>query len=131
MTIFQQGDFTLASGQKTGWRLECDELTEADWATLAELISYRFEFKAVTGVPRGGLPLAQALERYITPNSITDRHLIVDDVYTTGGSIRKVLNELIIQSERYCRYQGIVVFARERIRVEDKLWVQPLFQFWN
>lgn len=52
------------------------------------------------GVPRGGLALAEALSGFETPDA---PGLIVDDVWTTGGSIAKL---------RTGSEQCWVVFAR-------------------
>ena len=29
--LFQQGDFTLHSGERSGFKIECDALTSHDW----------------------------------------------------------------------------------------------------
>ena len=59
------------------------------------------KFGCVEGVPRGGVRLATALERYIT---VGDDLLIVDDVLTTGLSMERHRDG----REAF----GIVVFAR-------------------
>jgi orotate phosphoribosyltransferase len=77
VTLFQTGDFTLASGQKSTWKIECDALTPEDWAGLAAMaVQFLPPFGAVLGVPRGGLPLARALEKYVTSGST----LVVDEL---------------------------------------------------
>ena len=45
-------------------------------------------FSEVEYVPRGGLPFARALEDYKSPYGYPT--LLVDDVYTTGGSINRI-----------------------------------------
>ena len=56
------GDFTLNSGAKSKWKIECDAFTDADWQGLAQLIAESTApFHEVVGVPRGGLKLAAAL----------------------------------------------------------------------
>ena len=99
------------------WKIECDDLTQMDWACLAEVISRRFLFSEVVGVPRGGLALAKALQPYCTSGP----RLIVDDVLTTGQSMEGV--------RRYQDDVGVVVFARGPC--PD--WVYPIFRCegWN
>lgn len=90
MSLLQLGSFTLASGINSPWKIDCDCLTESDWNTAAYLISKLVgRFGEVEGVPTGGLKLAEALKPYITKGPL----LVVDDVWTTGGSILKHLND--------------------------------------
>lgn len=115
MTLFQTGDFTLASGQKSTWKIECDALTPEDWAGLAAMaVQFLPAFGAVLGVPRGGLPLARALERYAT----VGKTLVVDDVWTTGGSMKRFIAERNLEE-----YFGLVAFARN----PPQSWVTALF----
>lgn len=114
-SLFQTGIFQLHSGATSLWKIECDALTDEDWATLALLVTENVApFGRVEGVLRGGLPLAAALERSARYSSI-DRLLIVDDVWTTGGSM---------EAHRAGRDAiGAVVFARGPVAP----WVTPLF----
>lgn len=114
--LFQLGSFTLASGQKTNWKIECDSLLEEDWVTVAYLLSNLVQpFGAVEGVPRGGLVLAKCMQRYVTEGKL----LIVDDVWTTGSSWLK-----------YCSNRpafGAVVFARGLVPENvTALWSMPI-----
>lgn len=59
-------------------------------------------FNHVVGIPRGGLALAKALESYKVPYLPYPR-LVVDDVLTTGASMREFMKEDDI---------GLVIFAR-------------------
>ena len=91
MAIFQLGDFTLASGLSSGWKIECDSLTSEDWQALALMASDILPpFGRVDGVPRGGIPFADALLQYA--DSQSDVFLIAEDVVTTGGSMERYRN---------------------------------------
>lgn len=115
--LFQSGDLILHSGRRSRWKIDCDGLTAADWQTLAlmvwELVG---PFSSVVGVPRGGLPLAEALLPY---RAEAGPHLIVDDVLTTGASLAEFR-----QACSAPQVIGAVVFARGRCPG----WVRPLFQ---
>lgn len=102
--LFQRGIFTLASGQRSSWKVECDALTAEDWATLAAMAMEIFpdlHFRNVVGVPRGGIPFAEAFAQYAT----TGPTLVVDDVFTTGGSLAAV-------RAQHPGSLGLVAFAR-------------------
>lgn len=112
--LFQLGDFTLRSGVKSGWKIECDALTPEDWAALALMaVGVLPPFGHVEGVPRGGLPFGDALYKHVTHGCST--LLIAEDVVTTGGSLERhrAGREAI----------GVVVFCRG-VCPE---WVTPLF----
>lgn len=123
MNLFQLGDFTLNSGAKSRWKLECDALSDKDIECLALMIKQLVgQFSSVEGVPRGGLRLAAALEPH---RDLAGPHLIVDDVLTTGGSMERAL----LKHEKSKRI-GAVIFARGQC----PLWVKAVFQmpegFW-
>lgn len=110
--LFQRGDFILASGAKSTWKIECDALTAEDWAGLAAQAVERLPaFGAVEGVPRGGLPFANALRPYVTTGPL----LIAEDVVTTGGSMERFRDgrEAI----------GVAAFCRGSCPT----WVTPLY----
>lgn len=129
MNLFQLGDFTLNSGAKSKWKLECDALSDGGIAALAEMIRQLVgPFGGVEGVPRGGLRLEAALKPYA---GLDGPHLIVDDVLTTGGSMEKMRKSLPIQGPAgRPGVIGAVVFARGQC----PLWIKALFQmpecFW-
>lgn len=135
--LFQWGEFTLNSGAKSKWKLECDALTEDDWQALAYMAWQVIgPFNSVQGVPRGGLKLAAAMEKYkcidpadgleILAASPRLPHLIVDDVLTTGGSLLRAMNAYLAdtKADKLPRVVGCVVFARGPC----PSWVRAIFQ---
>lgn len=141
--LFQLGDFTLNSGKTSKWKIECDALDEKDWETLAYMIWQMIGvFNGVDGVPTGGLKLAKALEKYScrdpkNPDSIVLEdinpipHLIVDDVLTTGNSIRKAGSEWANKSGKpYPIWIGAVVFARGNLPTNVYTLFQMPVDFW-
>lgn len=116
MNLFQLGEFISHAGNQLQWKIECDALTDDDWECLAEMISERTRFGSVYGIPRGGVKLAEALEKYITPKHPI--RLIVDDVYTTGKSMKEVMKENDL---------GFVIFARNKIPFDPQYYVRALF----
>lgn len=120
MNLFQLGNFTLASGVASPWKIDCDALTDEDIRTLAEMIRQMVGlFSSVEGVPRGGLRLAEALNPFCDIG-YGSRHLIVDDVLTSGGSMERALQDCLSHAPKV----GAVIFARG----ECPSWIYPLFQ---
>ena len=127
MSLFQLGEFTLASGQTSTFKIDCDALTADDWAALAHLAADRLPpFSQVMGVPTGGHPFALALRRYATTSP---RLLIAEDVVTTGGSMERYVAELR-EMGKVCHVPadaadiiGVCAFARGPVPA----WVTPLF----
>jgi orotate phosphoribosyltransferase len=117
MTLFQLGNFTLASGKESDWKIECDALTVQDWEALAKMAAEILPaFSEVQGVPTGAIPFADALMKY---RQQTGPLLIAEDVVTTGGSM-----------ERFREGRdaiGIAVFSRGN----HPDWVTPLFVMTN
>ena len=118
VSLFQHGIFVLHSGRASGFKIECDALSDTDWVALSMVgASLVGPFGQVIGVPRGGTRLAEALAEHRTPSA--GRLLIVDDVLTTGMSMeemrRKCARDDVI---------GLVAFARGLC--PD--WVIPIFQ---
>lgn len=118
MSLFQRGDFLLRSGQRSGWKIECDALTIEDWQALALMASEMLPaFRSVVGVPRGGLVFAQALQSYAT-GADWGPVLLAEDVVTTGGSMIRY-REANLAGESVI---GVCAFARGKC--PD--WVTPL-----
>ena len=116
MNLFQLGKFVSHAGNELEWKIECDALTDDDWECLAKMISEHTNFGSVYGIPRGGTKLANALEKYIDPDSKI--RLVVDDVYTTGKSMREVMTGTDV---------GFVVFSRKQILFDANYYVRALF----
>lgn len=84
MNLFQSGEFTLASGSKSYFKIEMDALKAEDWKTLAKMAVEHLlpPFAEVHGVPTGGQRFAEALEPYAKSNGPGRHRLICDDVLT-------------------------------------------------
>ncbi|HJS83718.1 MAG TPA: phosphoribosyltransferase [Nitrososphaera sp.] len=96
------------------FKIDCDALSDDEVETLAWLLSKRLpSFSSVEGVPQGGLRLATAMGKFAAKEGPL---LIVDDVFTTGGSM---------EEHRAGRYNviGAVLFARGPC----PFWIKPLF----
>lgn len=118
MSLFEYGDFTLNSGAKAKWKIECDALTVADLRALAFMAAQVLPpFYAAVGVPRGGTVLAEAVNEYKSHGP----WLVVDDVLTTGGSMERQRARLDTANGPTL---GLVLFARGPCPP----WVRALFQ---
>ena len=114
MSIFKNGNFILASGKQSNWKIDCDDLTDEDWETLALMASEILpSFGSVEGVPTGGLKFAAALSKYITKGP----PLIAEDVVTTGASMERIRDSRIAI--------GVAVFSRGR---PPAAWIYPIFE---
>ena len=99
-----------------------DAISDKEWDCLASMImDYQKEpFSKVVGIPRGGVKLQNALQKY---SEWEPKHpwLVVDDVYTTGTSFR----EFCTTKETMFAYKW-VVFARQPT-VKEECGVRALF----
>jgi len=113
--LFQEGDFISHAGNKLPWKIECDAITIEGWTALARMImEYQTEpFYKARGIPRGGVPLELALNKYASGNK-EHKVLVCDDVYTTGASFREYCNS----PDTMWAYKW-VIFARKPIPVLD------------
>jgi len=121
-SLFVGGHFTLHSGAPSRWKIECDVLTWEDWHTLATIAVRELDippFGQVVGIPRGGTALAEQMESYSIAG--VKHTLICDDVWTTGGSMRKMQREC---TDGVYLVSGLVAFARNP--VDD--WVKPIWR---
>jgi len=109
MDLFQKQKFTSHAGIPMEWKIEMDAISDKEWDCLASMImDYQKEpFSKVVGIPRGGVKLQNALQKY---SEWEPKHpwLVVDDVYTTGTSFK----EFCTTKETMFAYKW-VVFARK------------------
>lgn len=124
MTLFVRKDFIMHSGEQSSYKIECDGLTFDDLKTLCYLISQKYSFYDVYGVPTGATKIENELRQYCDPNS--DTFLVVDDVLTTGASMIDGYAEVVGRGAK--NIQGVVLFARGRNELD---WVDCLFTMWE
>jgi orotate phosphoribosyltransferase len=121
--LFTNKKFLSHSGKELDFKIECDCLNNQDIKTLAKIITKKYNFNHVCGVPTGGIRLAKELEKYCS-NDPYEGVLIVDDVLTTGKSMNEIRKEYLMVTSM--KIQGVVIFARG----ECPDWVSPIFKFW-
>jgi hypoxanthine phosphoribosyltransferase len=124
--LFQKINFISHAGLPLTWKIECDAISPDEWVALAHIIR-EYEprnWRAAVGIPRGGVALGKALDKYSTQN-IDDPVLVVDDVYTTGKSFQDYVAENYPNEEvlQWC------VFARKppQRAIDDDYGVNALF----
>lgn len=117
--LFKWSEFTSAAGLRLNWKIECDALDEDDWECISQLaLPMVGKFHLATGVPRGGLQLAERMMLHRDERAM--QHLLVDDVWTTGLSMKRQAEKLgLVEGE----WTGFVVFARG---ISLPPWVQCL-----
>jgi hypothetical protein len=83
----QLADVKLNSGRSSSFKIECDDLTDDEVAAMCALLvkALPVPFGSVSGVPTGGLRLEEAMRPFVTAGPL----LIIDDVWTTGGSVSR------------------------------------------
>lgn len=116
-TLFDNTPFRSHSGLGLLWKIECNALTPEDWAWAAARVAERYSFREVAGVPQGGIPFERALKPYRNPTA--NEFLVVDDVLTTGNSLRYVMG-CVPDS------LGVVLFARGPLPPQ----VEAIFTYW-
>ncbi len=117
MSVVRVEPVTLASGRQSSFKVECDDMSDEEIAQHARLLARILPpFSSVEGVPRGGGRVAKALEPYADARARLP--LVVDDVWTTGGSMRRYIEEHGIG-----HVNGAVLFSRG----PTPAWVRPLW----
>lgn len=113
MALFRLGTFKAASGRELPYKIECDVLGSVDWRCIAHAsVKSMPSFGRVVPVPRGGVALATEFEQFILPGCRT--LLVVDDVWTTGGSMVTVADDYMKRNKSMREWIGFAAFARER-----------------
>jgi hypothetical protein len=115
-SLFEKKTFTMHSGDVGHWKIECNALTDVEINTLAYIISSKLKFNDVIGIPKGGIRIAKALDKYKSNKGCC---LIIDDVLTTGNSMEEAKK---LHSDK--DVIGVVLFARAKCPE----WIIPLFQ---
>ena len=118
--LFQYKKFTLHSGGTSYFKIEFDALSDEDYKTFAKILSKKVKFKEVYGIPRGGIPFENAFLEYKTNDN--NNLLIVDDVFTTGGSMEEAKKQFL--DKGFDEILGVVVFARNKC----PNWINPIFE---
>lgn len=118
--LFISGSFQLHSGDRSNWKIDCGALSDAELEVLAAVAAERLPpFGLVRGIPTGGNRLAGHMRRHADRSSRAV--LLVDDVLTTGASMRRARGRL--QAGGW-EVVGLVLFAR----TEAEPWVHRLWQ---
>ena len=92
--LLEWGEFTSHAGKQLPFKLECDAFDSQDWDTIAKIVmTYQTRpFSHAEGIPRGGVPFAEAMNKYASGDE-KDMPMICDDIWTTGTSFREYIKE--------------------------------------
>jgi orotate phosphoribosyltransferase len=123
MSFLKYGQFKGASGKILDWKIECDAFDLDDWIAAAKMAQKIIgPYRAVYGVPRGGVPFAAALASFVDPQAHSI--LVVDDVWTTGKSLYEYVNTIPGLKPSYDAWKGLVVYSRNPMPSR----IQSIFQ---
>ena len=123
MNLFKKENVVLNSGKESDFKIDCDALTDEDIDCISYLISKKFKFSSVVGIPTGGTKLENSLKKYRIDDD-TLPILICDDVLTTGGSMNR-MRESFEYSGVKNNIIGVVIFSRG-VCPE---WIYSVFKF--
>lgn len=114
---YDPAGFRLHSGETSEFRIDCDILSDEEIEVLARMVVRLVPpFTHVEGIPRGGLRLAAALRRYCYSRRDVV-WLIVDDVVTTGASLREAMDRKLAEGAE--RVTGVAIFGRHNFAAPD------------
>ena len=128
---FALGKFTLSSGIPSIFKIDCEKFNNDEimmHAFLASRLmagSQPLRASKIVSIPKGGDRLAQVLNDACRKDDTAPIY-IVDDVYTTGASMKRMRAELNEQFPN-ADIRGVVLYARGP--VPD--WVQAVFNINN
>lgn len=127
--LLKSGNFTLHSGEKSDWIIDCDALTEDDLAVVARMILRKYSrFSSVGCPPSHEGSAAIRLKDMLAPlaSDIRPKYrlLIVDDVFTTGSSMNDIRAGEKLFREPKLEIVGAVIFARR----PTPDWIYSVFQ---
>lgn len=115
------GQHVLNSGKKSDFKLFADQFIIDNIEGLVHLIRKASgPYGAVHGIPRGGCLLADALGKH-TSFELPQTLLVVDDVLTTGGSMKRAREA---NAGKFEFVVGAVAFSRGMCPA----WITPVFQ---
>jgi len=128
--LFQWGDFTLHSGEKSWWRIDCDNMNDSELAIIARLMANKVGLFNGVSIPNSHPGSAvHRLKQYVyehaEPRIMSEGiiYLVVDDVLTTGSSMEERRSS-ILKGGNIAEVKGTVIFARGKCPE----WVTPIFQ---
>lgn len=129
--LFEIGSFKLSAGDMSSFKINADVLTTKDWDALARMaLTIVPLFGSVVGVPTGGIPFAEALQPYV---SNVSKVLVVDDVLTTGNSIRSMAKDyfdpilLVAFSRAWSPYGVHAIFTLTQPTIHTKFTGESYF----
>ncbi len=132
-SLFMNVKFKSSAGLDLLWKIECDRMAPGDWECLAARVAERFTFQYVYGVPKGkptgkdnGAAFADACRKHTTDDG--DYYMIVDDVWTTGGSIEATKKAT---EHRFPNLPRVGVTAWNRSGKVPPQWIASIFTYWG
>lgn len=99
----KEGKFILSSGIESNIKWDIEELFKCTYEKRLLLLKQFFNLIkeddiSIIGIPTGGELLARDLKIYLGETKPSDRIILIDDVMTTGNTIRKFSKDLNIYS---------------------------------